>query len=246
MNLVWHIIKKDLRRLRLPISIWAVTGAIVLKLNLDSASWTHTQLPTTAQEAALLSTTAAFMLSVALLGWIVQEDSLANPGAFWQSRPISGKQLLAAKSLLVFVLLVFLPTLVDHACLRWQHSDLFSSHAFISFGSGLFSLTAIMLYGMAIAAATRDNGSFVLGAIIAIGSYLGPPVAGILLNHPAAPPASAIFTSIAVIGTGGAAALLNQYLRRRTRLTFVILGATIIVSMLVCQLWKLPLPALHR
>jgi hypothetical protein len=67
-----------------------------------------------------------------------------------------------------------------------------------------------------------------------------------VLNHPAVPTASAIFTSIAVIGTGGAAALLNQYLRRRTRLTFVILCATIIISTLVCELWTLLLPPLHR
>jgi hypothetical protein len=65
-----------------------------------------------------------------------------------------------------------------------------------------------------------------------------------MLNHPIFPPTSAVFTGMAVIGAGGLAGLLNQYLRRKTVLTFVVLGATIIIAALVCQLWPriVPLP----
>ena len=65
-----------------------------------------------------------------------------------------------------------------------------------------------------------------------------------MLNHPIFPPTSAVFTSMAVIGAGGLAGLLNQYLRRKTVLTFVVLGATIIIAALVWQLWPriVPLP----
>jgi hypothetical protein len=67
-----------------------------------------------------------------------------------------------------------------------------------------------------------------------------------MLNHPIFPPTSAVFTSMAVIGAGGLAGLLNQYLRRKTVLTFVVLGATIIIAALVCQLWPRIVPVPGR
>src|ERR1017187_9135761 len=110
MNLTWHIIRKDLSRFRLPITIWALAGTIMLVLNMHRV-WQEAFGGPVGQMIATFSGVAFFLLGIALLGWFVQEDNVATPGAFWQSRPISGGQLLAAKASIAFVLLVFIPML---------------------------------------------------------------------------------------------------------------------------------------
>ncbi len=229
MNLTWHIIKKDLCRFRLPISVWALAGTIVLVLNLHHV-WTEAYGGSVGQMIATFSAVAFFLLGIALLGWFVQEDNVATPGAFWQSRPISGGQLLAAKASIAFVLLVFIPMLASDACAQ---GHLVSG----AFGRHLFVLTALTAYGMAMAAATRENGAFVLGCVVAIGVFLATAPIDLLLNHRGLLRPAAQFASVAVIGAGGLAGILNQYLRRKTMLTFAVLGATIMIAVLVWELW---------
>ncbi len=232
MNLTWHIIKKDLCRFRLPISVWALAGTIVLVLNLHHV-WTEAYGGSVGQMIATFSAVAFFLLGIALLGWFVQEDNVATPGAFWQSRPISGGQLLAAKASIAFVLLVFIPMLASDACAQ---GHLVSMQTWGAFGRHLFVLTALTAYGMAMAAATRENGAFVLGCVAAISVFsLNVPIDSLLNHGPIGP--AARFASVAVIGAGGLAGILNQYLRRKTMLTFAVLGATIMMAVLVWELW---------
>jgi TonB family protein len=233
MNLTWHIIKKDLSRFRLAISIWALAGTIVLVLNVNRV-WMEAFGGSVGQMIMTFSSVAFFLLGIALLGWFVQEDNVAAPGAFWQSRPISGGRLLAAKASIAFVLLVFIPMLASDACAQ---GHLASMQTWGAFGRHLFVLTALTAYGMAMAAATRENGAFILGCVAATGVFLATAPIDLLLNHRGLLRPAAQFASVAVIGGGGLAGLLNQYLRRKTKLTFAVLGATIMIAVLAWELW---------
>ena len=118
MNLTWHLAKKDLRRLALPVALWlAVLGLPALWLSLlhvpreavissDALSWSNTL-------GALLITlsTMQMVAGVLLAGFLVLEDPVSGTTAHWLTRPIAGWRLLAAKLIAALLLLVVAPVL---------------------------------------------------------------------------------------------------------------------------------------
>ena len=103
MKLIWHIIRKDFRHLRLYLVGWL--GLLIVLCLFVRLGWGLT-----------LSTIAVIgVLKIVLLALIVskvvQEDSPVGSTSFWLSRPVSGRQILAAKSIFFAVMLVA-PTLL--------------------------------------------------------------------------------------------------------------------------------------
>lgn len=103
MNLILHIVRKDFRHLRLYLAGWL--GLLMIAPHVVTLDW----------RLQLFSIGLIVILKIVLLALIVSSlvhnDSLVGSTSFWLSRPVSARQLLAAKSLLLTGTLIF-PTLL--------------------------------------------------------------------------------------------------------------------------------------
>ncbi len=120
MNLVLHIVRKDLRNLRFYLAGWF--GVVVLRATvigygpLDSGRWDFNSF----FYYELLAWFPQICLLAIMIARLVQDDSLAGSTASWLSRPISGGQLLASKSLFL-VLTVISPLFIVELLLLGIH-----------------------------------------------------------------------------------------------------------------------------
>lgn len=111
MKLIWHIAHKDLFRLRLILLLWAAMitarlGFALIQSRLDTGSAMGFIIP-----AWIFGLLFLPLFSFGLVMGVLVDDSVCDADAFWVTRPISGRQLLGAK-LLVLGLLSLLPALV--------------------------------------------------------------------------------------------------------------------------------------
>ncbi|MEJ1973156.1 MAG: ABC transporter ATP-binding protein [Lacunisphaera sp.] len=113
MNLIWHIVRKDLRRLRWPLLLWLLLPLVQWTL-LATTSRTAMN-PTAFDGMVTMSATWAgltWVVGLILAAWLVMEDGLVSTQAFWRTRPINGARLLAAKTLGAILMFSVLPALL--------------------------------------------------------------------------------------------------------------------------------------
>lgn len=114
MRLTWHIVWKDLTRLRLPLALWVALFLSEFALGARLLSASAISFPVferiQSSDAVLyaLRVAAGYLLVAAL----VFEDPLVGTTAFWPTRPISGGRLMGAKLLSCLVVFGLLPILV--------------------------------------------------------------------------------------------------------------------------------------
>lgn len=99
MKLIWHIVVKDLRRLRLPLALWTLLFLIriffclrILNGGDVGPNWVMKQVVW-----AQATMTAMLLVQYLLVAVLVLEDSVVGDRMFWMTRPISGLRLLVAK-----------------------------------------------------------------------------------------------------------------------------------------------------
>lgn len=122
MKLVWHIVWKDLRRLRWWALAWiavlalpVVQGFVLLYRNplpIAPGTWTPSQIQNWLR---IFEAVAAYLLTLVLL----QEDAVAGTRQFWVTRPISNTRLLAAKVLGLVVVFIALPIAISLPWWLW-------------------------------------------------------------------------------------------------------------------------------
>lgn len=234
MNLVWHIIRKDLRRLASTYAGWAVAGIYLIfyrEMNIVQRSiWDNLGI------VALFTFLA---LTIALTAAIVQEDGLCGTNEFWRTRPITAGRLLTAKLILVLGSFMVIP-LAFALALRPGHGGELGA-----FGA----LTVYVLACAAVASCTKDLGQFLL---VGVGCFMITPALGGIL-HKLAPTlelSKAATTELAVtkimllhgvVGVAALGILLNQYLTRRTLMSRWSLAATVLAAALITGFWRWPL-----
>jgi hypothetical protein len=123
VTLVWHIAKKDLRRMALPTALWLVflaSAAVWFRLSSVGAG----DVPVEEIEGhierwcELMSTWSwmvaglQFVICYLLTGTLVIEDALLGTQEFWMTRPIANWRLLAAKATAATLLFIVAPSLV--------------------------------------------------------------------------------------------------------------------------------------
>ena len=179
MNLTLHMVGKDFRRLHLLLPLVGWWALVILQGFLIS---TFARLPHQPPPADMM-----LEFSISLLAWLVallkigllvliasqlvQQDSTVGSTAFWLSRPISGKRLLAGKSLFL-ALTVILPAFLTEVLLLLLHG--------VTLYDTVRSIPQILLFQclvlallMMLAGLTRDLARMIfLGILGAIGLLL--------------------------------------------------------------------------
>lgn len=121
MNLVWHIVKKDFTRLRLPLGLWAAVllGSFVVAGRLFSPGSIEGEWFNHQSGAQGLTTLVWVLAGYILVAALALEDTLVGTQMFWATRPISGGRLLAAKILGAFLFFILGPVLVSLPWWLW-------------------------------------------------------------------------------------------------------------------------------
>ena len=247
MNLIWHLARKDLRRLLIPAAIFFVllVGKLLLGIQVLDVVDHHQFAALRDYLKAVLM--AEFVFGYALVAAIVHEDPLAGSRAFWMTRPISGLQLLGAKALVLFLMVVLLPVVVT---LPWWLACNLNAKAMLVAATGtVFIQGLIVLAGLPFAVLTSNLARYVACTIGAIATLV---VAKLLLQRAGwvnafMPPETMETRSatIAIILCATALALVvHQFRTRRTVRSFAI-GATglslgFVASMVWPAGWTLP------
>lgn len=190
MNLTWHMVRKDLRRLAWPVAGWLallVGVAVWLRLSAwspesyDTAAATNWVRP--AGSLANAATLLAAALLVILAGVLGEEDRVTGADGGWTTRPVSGWRLLGAK--LTAALLLFVVAPIGALSAVWWESGFSGEEWLRVAGATAGWLAAVAFAGLTLAALTRDLGQQAfaallwLAAVTAIGTGLAQYTHGV-------------------------------------------------------------------
>ena len=232
MSLVWHIARKDLFRLRVILLLWAavITARMAFAL-LQSRASTDGAMGFIVP-AWIFGSLFLPLLGVGLVMGVLADDAACDSDAFWITRPISGRQLLAAK-LLTLGLLSLIPPLLLVPWWWGQGYDVtLLAKAFLH--TLQWQLVAVVL-AAPVAALSASNGRYVTNAVLA-----GAAGVALVLIHgrfasdklPAdfnVSYARCLRLAFALWVVATAALLLNQFLTRHTRRSLAIALATVLI-----------------
>ncbi len=115
MRTTWHIVRKDTRRLALPVAVWLAFQAGALTWFAQAPGFLANDPGTWLYGFGLWSELihyAQLLFGFVLVGVLVLEDPVRGSDVFWRTRPIAGTRLLAAKSLTAAMLVVIAPVIV--------------------------------------------------------------------------------------------------------------------------------------
>lgn len=114
MSLVLHLLRWDVQRFRILLPLWL--GLVAASAALEGA-WPAVAIEVAARQTAGIAgnllALAVLLLSVVLAALVVQEHPLVGTNAFWLTRPIPRRSLLAAKLILLSVALIAAPVFAD-------------------------------------------------------------------------------------------------------------------------------------
>jgi hypothetical protein len=238
MNLIWHIIKKDLRHFRWSLVLWLACLSYVFfvqeRLNFHS----RTDLQ---DYFRLMSLVTITVLSIAMLISIVQQDHPTGSTAFWRTRPISAGRLLAAKLTLLGAVFIGIPLLLVLLG-GWLHRLVLLS-SFREFGLMVLVLGAITLSLAAVSACTR---TILYALFLALGLMFGTGALSESLSQ-MVPKFSAKVSmqmnnsrALALLGFSVVTALMilgNQYFKRRLGYSILLLVFASVGSALIGSMW---------
>ena len=245
MNLILHIVRKDLRHLRFYLAGWL--GLVVLT-PIVIAIGPH--LPERTQillffMGPLLPVAKIFLVAL-IVSSLVKNDTPVGSTAFWLSRPVAGGTLLLSKTLFLFLTLI-LPTLAAEALFLWFHGvtghDLLRSLPEILFWQ-LLTITVFMIP----ASLTRNlPRMFLLGFLFFFASVLSYGMVYLVLHYfryerGFFPPvtlqtSSWIVLCLCFLVVAGAV-IGHQYIARRTRISLILVFLGISICCMSGQLWR--------
>lgn len=133
MNLIWHLIKKDLRALRWWLVLWTLACGTHLVLRLIQLKSGDSALPALFAHTGRPDHLALYIVMLLVAPQVVQLDPPVSGRAFWKTLPIARWRLLVGKVLLLLALFVVLPTVCEIAY-------------FAAAGFGEFTLDAVTIW----------------------------------------------------------------------------------------------------
>lgn len=163
MNLIAHIVRKDLRRLAVPLGAWLAfiigkAAALVAYAGGD-LPWPGEWLGTALAYANWLEAAVGMVLAT----WLVFEDSPCDPKTFWMTRPLSGRRLLAAKLVGAALTLVVLPVLLLLPV--WLAAGFGPREIALAAASWAALQGALTLISLALAAVSANASQMIVGLV---------------------------------------------------------------------------------
>ena len=242
MKLVWHIIWKDLRRMRWLLVLWS--GVILLQYAAWRAGAGDLKVGTALGVSDLVVALWVLHLVIAwlLVPQVLQDDALRDPGAAWQTRPISRGRLLAAKLGGVVLMLCLWPSVLTVPW--WMEfgfgaGEIVRAVAVNTVGMTLFTGLALM-----VAVITDGGGRFIAWSIaLAVAAALGWLLLAVgLLREGEGTVSAAVLMTRASLACSLAlvtAAVVGpwQFLTRRTAVGRGLVIAMVVGVALIVQFW---------
>jgi hypothetical protein len=232
MSLTWHIVKKDLRRLRWPLMGWMALMLLRVALGVRLKYGEITNYVLVAKlgefDGALL--VAQLIACYGLVAGIIHEDQLFGTDASWRVRPISGGRLLVAKLVSVVLVLWLLPVLV---LLPWWLVNGYGLRELIQAAvETAGAQAAVTLPALLVAALTDCYSRFFTWSLVLVAVVVAPWLmvlaAGSMASSRLKVPIGLIETravlGIAVAVAGVALVVAHQYLSRRVVRSFALAG----------------------
>ena len=249
MNIVTHVLKKDLRRTRVMLAIWLALLALQFALIGSAYKPRDNQMQTFYENIRVIVPLLQALVLIVIVPLVIHEEPLVGTTAFWLTRPISRAALLRSKSLFVLLVLILPPLLAEMTVLAANGAS--AHYLALAIPEILLGNLTLIACTAFVAAVTPSFGRFaVLGIALLVGVALLQValdwlniVAHLDLNRPGIEDSISLINcrwvvSDAIMIGGGAALLANQYLTRRTFLTFGGAGATALLVLLVCNFWN--------
>lgn len=179
MRLTWHMVWKDLTRLRLMLALWLAVFLLEYALGIRLLCGSAQDLYPF--ERMRLLDMAVFALrgviGYLLVAALILEDPLVGSTAFWATRPISRRRLLGAKLLACLCVFWALPVLVT---LPWWAFCGYGVHDLVRAGLFMFEQNLIpVAMGLMIASLTGTLSRFLAWTLIAV-ALVGTGLAVIL------------------------------------------------------------------
>lgn len=174
MKLIWHLVRKDLHRLRWPVAalgllivakavFYAVVAGLLGEPNIG---WLNRLQK---GPEALLCGLMEPLIAYFLVGWLVFEDSPAGKDAHWITRPISGGQLFLAKAAGAGLMFVFLPVALT---IPWWLAAGFEPSEIVLAAVELTILRSVLVaMGLACASLTDGFPRFTLWSLVGFGVF---------------------------------------------------------------------------
>jgi hypothetical protein len=251
MNLVLHLVRWDVRRFRPHLAVWLllVAGSAVL-----DGAWPVLALNATVRQtvgvAGNLVALAEVLFSIVLVALVVQEHPLVGTTAFWMTRPIPPRALLAEKLLVLGVAVIAAPVGAEIALMA-AYGIRAEQIAAVAVQTALV-WTLWLGFIMTLAALTQNLARFALlmggllgVAIVIIGIAVAIMIDRIDVSPPAAhdaaieDPTSGVVHMVLLIVT--IIVLLVVLYRSRARALAVAVGvAGIVVAIGVEDVWPWP------
>lgn len=241
MNLTWHIVKKDIRRLQLPLLMWtALLGAqAFLSMRLFSAR---------AARPEWIDWQAGYITVLVAIGWLftfiltaafVLEDSLVGTRMFWATRPISGRRLLGAKALGMLLALVAWPVVV--ALPSWIYFGLAAGDLPGAVKQVVLVQAAIVIGGSTLAAVAGQGSRFLFWMLALLVGF--PLAVGVVTLHAQAgisPDAKAtrFFLTAVVLLVSMLAVTWLQFTSRRIGRSLAVFAGGLSVAVILCLVWR--------
>jgi hypothetical protein len=194
MNLVLHLLRSDIRRFRILLSLWLL---VVAASAVRDGAWPAMAIALEARQTIGLTggllSLIEVLFSMALIALVVQEHPLVGTNAFWMTRPIPWRALLGTKLILLTAVIVAAPVIAEIVVMIVY--DVPASQMAAVAGQSLFFRTLWLALVMTVAAPTLNLAKFAFavgGVLIATWTLL-MTMSAILLDRAAQAPPTAAF-----------------------------------------------------
>lgn len=251
-GLIIHLFKKDVRRLRILLCLWFLLIIFECLLVGRGSTTAASDIVLTYFYSVLGYLVPMFelLLVLILVPLVIQDEPLVGTDAFWFTRPISRKMLLKTKALFALCLLILPPLIAQTVVLLSNHIN--PSDILLAIVQIFLKQTAWILTVSAIAVVTPNFARF---ALYFVGGFILMTLAAFLVQMLNLYYSATALVELQTQGVGllnsrtlmtmiwscafGSFILVFQYLTRRTRTTWALIGTGIAGIFLLGNLWKI-------